>query len=104
MQFQGQIEAAYPKLNAPNSIDNIGFDDFLLFTRAVKNTAENMMKFCTPKNSELYSYYQRLNLFRQYQSGSTRRKNAMVGDLKQRFGLSTVEAENLLNSDFASLA
>jgi hypothetical protein len=103
-QFLPAIQSDYPRLKAPNPLSNIGFDDFLLFTRAVKKAADGLMAFCKPTEKQLYDYYDRLQLFRKYPAGSSRKRNAMIGDMSQRFGIERTDTEKLLNSTFASLA
>lgn len=102
--FLPAIQSDYPNLKAPNLIADIGFDDFLLYTRTVKTAADRLMVFCKPTEKQLYDYYDRLRLFRKYPANSSRKRNALIGDMSQRFGIERSESEKLLNSTFASLA
>jgi hypothetical protein len=104
LEHDPKIKASYPNLNAPNNIDNIGFDDFLLFTRAAKAVCEAMSLACKPKNADLLSYYKRIDLFNKLPRGSIRWNNAISADLRKRFGFSKTDADYLVNSALASLA
>jgi hypothetical protein len=102
--FLSTIANDFPKLKAPNRYSQIDFDDFILFTRVLKIVVDRLMEFCKPNENQLFDYYQRLQLFRKYPSGSARKKNALIGEMNNRFGIERMIAEKLLNSAFASLA
>jgi hypothetical protein len=88
----------YPGLNAPNRFDEISFDDFILFTRVVKDIAIGLCKIIEPNSIDVYSnYYIGSNLFSNRNTNLDRKSKAIKADLKFRFGI-TKKSEEIVNA------
>ncbi len=83
-----QISSCYPKLNAPNEFDKINFDDFILFTRLVKDIAYGLTDIIQPiSNNLLVDYYRRKDMFKHLGQNLPRKTNAIKGHLREYFGI-----------------
>jgi hypothetical protein len=60
-QLVGRQEASFSKLNAPKKYSDVEFDDFILFTRAVKQLANNLCLAARPADQEIVQMVVRLN-------------------------------------------
>lgn len=83
------IGSLYQRLNAPNEVENIGFDDFILFTRALKNFARNLCAHAQPTAEEICvlvkadkSFLRKVHSWQE----SPRIHAIVTGYLRQRFG------------------
>lgn len=102
-EFKTNIEKNYPDLNAPNLWTEIGFDDFILFTRTVKDIARGIAVLVEPMDETVYiSYYRRANLFTKFNENRDRKITALKNDIKERFGI-TENLESIMN-DIVPLA
>lgn len=78
----------YPKLNAPNKFTEISFDDFIMFTRAVKTISKGLCKLVEPKNNQvLADFYTREKMYISFNDKPERKIGAITNDLKFRFGI-----------------
>jgi hypothetical protein len=92
------IASDFPGLHAPNSFNDLSFDAFLLFTRVVKVIAERLVLFCKPSDEEVVQYYERHRIIDQLKGSLNRKRNALITDMENRFGIQRLHAEKLLNS------
>jgi len=87
-RFKNDISENYPKLDAPNEFNNINFDDFILFTRVVKDIAFCLNEIIQPVSySILAEYYRRKDFFKELNQNPTRKINAIKGHIRVYFGI-----------------
>lgn len=87
-KYKNDISINYPKLVAPNEFNGITFDDFILFTRLVKDIASGLNDLIQPiSNSLIADYYHRKGLFKNLNENTTRKTNAIIGHLREYFGI-----------------
>jgi len=85
---EAELKIIYPNLNAPNDFENISFDDFILFTRAVKEIANGLCSLIEPENEiVLVDYYKRTKLYSKFKDKPERKIGAIKHDLNFRFGI-----------------
>jgi hypothetical protein len=96
-QFRTQIQADYTGLTAPNDFDNISFDDFILFSRAIKDIAYGLNYLVTPTNEQLRDYYIRKELFKELNENPSRKANALKGHMLSNFGIENDQANIIIN-------
>lgn len=95
--FKTEISNNYPKLKAPNEFDEINFDDFILFTRLVKDIAYGLNDMIQPiSDSLLVDYYQRKDMFNNLNQNLPRKTNAIKGHLREYFGI-VDDSEKIIN-------
>lgn len=96
-QFRTQIQTDYPGLLAPNNFDNISFDDFILFSRTIKDIAFRLNDLITPKNEQLKDYYIRKEFFKELNENPLRKTNALKGHMLSNFGIENDQANIIIN-------
>lgn len=110
-----QHDGTMSKLNAPNAFSAIEFDDFILFTRVVKQLGHNLCRAVRPLDEEIVSMITRLNQtghrnvnFKKLKGQSQapdRLHRALVGLLRTLYSLeeseSTPIVELLMNGPLA---
>lgn len=78
----------YPNLDAPNKFNEVCFDDFIIFTRAVKTIAKGLCKLVEPASENVYvDFYLRTKKFSNFKDKPKRKIEAISNDLKFRFGV-----------------
>ena len=86
------MKSSYNTLFAPNIIEELCFDDFVLFTRAGKQLAGNLCEATSPTNDELVTYAQKdVSLMKKIRSLSKNRKrciNLVACFFRERFSIS----------------
>jgi hypothetical protein len=89
----------YSKLEAPNLINHISFDDFLLFTRTLKQLAANMCEETIPTDEELVAAITNNNMIikklRALGENSDRRHRVVAGFLHERYSIPLSRAERI---------
>jgi len=89
----------YAKLSAPNTYNQVTFDDFILFSRAVKDTALCISKLCQPTPPEIAQMLTEVDddgfsfVSLKQKKASSRIRVAILASLRHLYGLS--EAEGL---------
>lgn len=96
-QHREDIALAYEGLNAPNNFDTISFDDFILFSRVVKDIADKLNELITPDNEVIVAYYRREDLFTELNENVKRKKNALKGHMRTKFGLDNSHSDTIIN-------
>jgi hypothetical protein len=82
------LSSLYPKLNAPNKFTEISFDDFIIFTRAVKTISKGLCKLIKPKSEQIFAdFYIREKMYKSFNDKPERKIGAITNDLKFRFGI-----------------
>ena len=82
------LSSLYPKLNAPNKFTKISFDDFIIFTRAVKTISKGLCKLIKPKSEQIFvDFYIREKMYISFNDKPERKIGAITNDLKFRFGI-----------------
>nr|WP_294873525.1 hypothetical protein [uncultured Pedobacter sp.] len=102
--FSSKIEEDYSGLKAPNDIDNISFDDFILFSRTIKDIADKISEIVTPSNEQLCDYYIRKDLYKNISQNKERRINAIKGHMREYFGIEIEQANLIVSTLPISLA
>lgn len=96
-QFRTQIQTDYPGLAAPNDFDNISFDDFILFSRTIKDIAYRLNDLVIPTNEQLRGYYIRKGFFNELNENPLRKANALKGHMLSNFGIEDDQANIIIN-------
>lgn len=84
-----QANALYSKLDAPNSPSKVSFDDFVIFTRAVKDFAKRLCTLAQPSNEEMAKIARNdEKLIRRLKAHSRQERRARLLEnyIKQYFG------------------
>jgi hypothetical protein len=93
-------ESAYVKLAAPNLLDEISFDDFLLFTRSLKQLAANLCEATTPTDEELAAVVMDdqgiMSTLRALKENPAGRCRSVAGFLHERYSIPRERAEQIL--------
>jgi len=92
------IQTDYPKLNAPNDYNNISFDDFILFTRILKDIISRINMLLDISEENILNYCLKNNILKKFQGNEQRKSNALKGYLKTNFGIADEIADNILES------
>jgi hypothetical protein len=89
--------SAYAKLDAPNLVDNLCFDDFILFSRALKQLAANLCEATSPTDTELVKVAlsdDGLSSKLRFLGGNPgRQANAVASYLRERYSIPSTRAE-----------
>lgn len=72
---------AYRELSAPNTIDALNFDDFMLFSRALKNLARNLCAATCPTADELLARLKNNAPLRRLLNGTNQNEERMQRSL-----------------------
>jgi len=110
--LQTQVQqSSYQTLSAPNVIEELCFDDFVLFTRVGKQLASNLCQVTNPTDNELVEYaLNDTTLIKKIKSLSNNRKrciNLAACFLREKFSVSDERSKTLgikVVTDFGSLA
>jgi len=87
----------YAKLSAPNTYNEVTFDDFILFSRAVKDSAVGISKLCQPTPAEIAQMLTEVDdddfsfVSLKQKKASSRIKIAILASLRHMYGLSEAE-------------
>lgn len=85
------MNSPYNTLDAPNTIEELCFDDFVLFTRAGKQLAGNLCEATSPTDNELVTYASKdLFLMKKIRSLSKKRErciNLVACFFRERFSI-----------------
>lgn len=92
------IQSGYPKLNAPNDYNNISFDDFILFTRIIKDIVFEIDALLDISEENILNYCLRKDILKKFQGNEKRKTNALKGYLKTEFGIADEIADNIVKS------
>ncbi|RKD71194.1 hypothetical protein ATL39_2589 [Sinobaca qinghaiensis] len=85
----------YSKLNAPNKFKSINFDDFILYSRAAKEMAFKLCELSKPNIDEVVNLINEKN-FSCYENNSNRKHNALITELKSKYGIQKETAEIII--------
>ena len=95
-KYKDEIRAEYPNLSAPNEFENVSFDDFILFSRVVKDIANGLNQLAKPSLETIAAYYTRANVVKKYKDNSKRKTNALRAHINDKFGLDGAELEQVI--------
>ena len=96
LKRKDEIEAAYPQLQAPNNFQKICFDDFLLYSRAAKNLAEQYVSNIKYDVERFISKFD-VDRFRLYRNNSKRLRAKLELDLKVNYSIKAEDIEIIVN-------
>jgi len=96
-KFKELIKDDYSKLNAPNDFNKINFDDFILFSRVMKEIADSLCVLVKPDFKTLIDYYRRKKFFTKFNENKKRKQNALKSHILSNFGLSGNEVDKLID-------
>lgn len=85
------------KLNAPNVYLELDFDDFILFTRAVKKVAHKLCIVGRPSNEQIADTIKKRVNFKKYKDNSKRMKNALLTLCRCEYSMNEKEATEIVN-------
>lgn len=93
------LKSSFKNLSAPNLIEKLCFDDFVLFTRAGKQLAANLCEATSPTDDELVTYAQdNVTLNKKIKALSNNRKrciNLVACFFRERFSVSEERSKKL---------
>jgi len=95
--YDRQIKSEYPLLTAPNPYVNLEFDDFILFSRGIKDIVESLNNLAAPTDEQLANFYLNKMLFSELNQNLARKKNACIGHLRNNFGIEKERAEQIIS-------
>ncbi len=96
--FKLDIENDYKFKNIPNQFGNINFDDFILFTRTVKDIADNICNSLNPDDEIFISYLKHVKMFKGLANNPKRRYNAIISFLNNKYGLTKERAKQIVDN------
>lgn len=82
-----EINEKYDLFDAPNDYENLCFNDFILFTRALKYFANNLCDFIKPSDDIIINHLKRKNFKLNLLHKEERYKNALKSYLLQEYGI-----------------
>jgi hypothetical protein len=92
-------ESPYKMLDAPNFIEQSAFDDFVLFTRTLKQLAGNLCTATIPTDDELAALAMAtphlLSKLKSLHARPDRCENAVAGFLRERYSISAARATKI---------
>lgn len=89
---QSEIAEMFPKLVAPNSVDQIGFDDFVLYSRSAKRLAKILFEKIQYDLDKVGKSID-LSKYTKYKNSPSRYRNAIKYELQIRFPLKNENLE-----------
>lgn len=96
LERKEEIEAIYPQLQAPNDFQNISFDDYVLYSRAAKNLAEEYV-FNIKYDIEKFASKFDLDRFRLYRNNPKRLRAKLEWDLKVNYSIKSENIEMIVD-------
>jgi len=103
-QFRAQIQNDYQGIVAPNEFDSTSFDDFILFSRTIKDISDRLNELIIPTNNQIRDYYLRKDMFNEFNEDLERKKNALKGHMRSYFGIEQQQMDEIINLLFVPLA
>lgn len=99
-ELRAQVaESSYKTLAAPNLIETLSFDDFVLFTRSLKQLAANLCDVTVPTDEELVTSVsgnpQLIGKLKSLEGNNIRRAHAVAGFLRERYSIPSARAEQV---------
>lgn len=95
--YYDEIKLHYPSLSAPNPYTDIEFDDFIFFSRVVKEIITSLNDFAAPTDNQLSEYYIHKKLYSELNQKLDRKANAYIGHMRANFGIDKARAENIVS-------
>jgi hypothetical protein len=89
------INDKYSGLSAPNSFDNINFDDFILYSRATKKLALKLCDFGKPQLEEIVDLVN-IGKYEKFSNKIKRKNKAITMELRSSYGMKVEEAEKVI--------
>ena len=99
-----KINDDYPGITAPNNFQNISFDDFILFSRTIKDIADKITAMLIPTDEQLKAFYDRKELYKELTQNKSRRVHAIKGHMRTNFGIEDQQANIVIGLVNISLA
>lgn len=96
LERKEEIEVIYLQLQAPNDFQNISFDDFVLYSRAAKNLAEEYV-FNIKYDTEKFVSKFDLDRFRLYRNNPKRLRAKLEWDLKVNYSIKSENIEMIVD-------
>lgn len=96
LERKEEIEAAYPQLQAPNDFQQITFDDFVLYSRAAKNLAEEYVSNIKYDTERFISKFD-VDRFRVYRNNPKRLRDKLEWDLKVNYSIKADDVERIVD-------
>lgn len=84
------------KLHAPNKYLELGFDDFILFTRTVKKVAHKLCIIGRPSNEQIADTIKKRVSFKKYKNNSKRMENARLTFCRCEYSMNETEAAEIV--------
>lgn len=90
LQADTKADPRYSRLAAPNPVDALSFDDYVLFTRSAKHLAANLSEIGAFTETEMFEWLEKR---RSRQGTRERQANAIRTQLRAVFGIGPQAAE-----------
>ena len=92
-----EIIKSFNVKNAPKTIKELSFEDFVLFTKVVKRIGKRLCKYSEPNQPENIILSLDLRKFKKFINNEVRLKKCILGELMTLYSYSQDEAVSLLN-------
>jgi hypothetical protein len=93
----------FGSLKAPNPPSEVGFDDFIFFSRLTKLIAEKLCRIAEPPLDHWVRKFP-LGRFKRLEKNPSRMRNAVTGRLRTEYGMDTATAQWIADELCGSLA
>lgn len=107
LAFNSEIQKIYNISNAPNDFDNLTFDDFILFSRVIKDIARILCQLGCPTDTELVQmvlefdkkemHGVNLNIMKKWINNPVRMRKALSNLVGSLFSLGFSESESVVD-------
>ncbi|MTI84261.1 MAG: hypothetical protein FH756_10220 [Firmicutes bacterium] len=95
-KYISKLRSRYPNLNAPNKIQDIGFDDFILFSRAAKEIAQSIINHFRYDPNKILNNNDFVK-FKKFKNNPDRLKKAIKLALVSKYDLDTNTLSKSIN-------
>lgn len=97
-QRKEEIATKFQINDAPNKYSELNFNDFMLFTRALKYFSQNLCDYINPDDVVFVEYLERIKFKKHLISNKRRYKNAISVFLRTEYGIEEGKSENIFNA------
>lgn len=95
LEEKEEIMVKYKVTNAPNAIDSINFEDFILFTKVTKKIGRILCELSKPGSKDLIKTLD-LKSFRKLRNNRSRLEKSISSELRTRYSLNEEEVKEIL--------
>lgn len=104
ISFRSEIQESYKVPDIPNEFEQIDFEDFVLFSRVVKDIALKLSQIGCPTDKELIDLVGRNKKIGKFKNNPKAWRRALVGEICCIYGVDRKEAYDIIDRVLGSLA